>query len=46
MMDRELHGVEDAVGYATFRVLIGFWLGVVILAAGFWSALEIAFIRL
>lgn len=45
MMDRELHPVEDSVGYASFRLLLGFWMGIAVFAAGFWSALELAIIR-
>lgn len=43
MGEAELHahlneGVEQQVEKSTLRVLMGFWLGIAIAAAGFWSS--------
>ena len=42
MGDLKLHGVEQEIERSTLRVLIGFWFGIAVAAAGFLSALEIS----
>lgn len=41
MTDADLRSVEDDVANASIKWLIGFWLGLAVLAAGFLTAFQI-----